>query len=135
MVNALPEMIEHVKSLLRSCPYDKMELKILAGYDTQFELTDGYVSNDSNPPIIQSSSLPPSSLPGQLVGHIGRAAASHLLAGAHDSACVPGMSWAMSVGVGVVWPFSVWKVVTLRSHNTHLKYTVLIFVVIVEITN
>jgi hypothetical protein len=53
----------------------------------------------------------------------------------HPPACVPGMPWAMSVGVGVVWPFSVLKVVTLRSHNTHLKYAVLIFVVIVEITN
>jgi hypothetical protein len=49
MVNALPEMIDHVRTLLRSCSYDKMELKILAGYDTQFELTDGYVSNNCDP--------------------------------------------------------------------------------------
>ena len=44
MVNALPEMLTHVKKLLRTCSYNKNKLKILVGYDTQFNLTDGYVS-------------------------------------------------------------------------------------------
>ena len=41
MVNALPEMINHVKSLFKV--FQPEDFKILVGYDTQFQLTDGYV--------------------------------------------------------------------------------------------
>ena len=41
MVNALPEMIDHVKSLFKV--FQPEDFKILVGYDTQFQLTDGYV--------------------------------------------------------------------------------------------
>ena len=41
MVNALPEMIEHVKNLFKV--FKPADFKILVGYDTQFQLTDGYV--------------------------------------------------------------------------------------------
>ena len=44
MVNSLPMMLDHVKALLKGYDYDKSEMKILLGYDTQFTLTDGYVS-------------------------------------------------------------------------------------------
>ena len=44
MVNSLPMMLDHVKALLKGYDYDISEMKILLGYDTQFTLTDGYVS-------------------------------------------------------------------------------------------
>jgi hypothetical protein len=45
MVNALPEMVEHAKNLFRGYNYSTSDMKILVGYDTQFELTNGYVSS------------------------------------------------------------------------------------------
>ena len=44
MVNSLPMMLDHVKALLKGYDYDQSDMKILLGYDTQFTLTDGYVS-------------------------------------------------------------------------------------------
>ena len=41
MVNSLPMMLDHVKALLKGYNYDKSDIKILLGYDTQFTLTDG----------------------------------------------------------------------------------------------
>ena len=44
MVNSLPMMLDHVRALLKGYDYHQSDLKILLGYDTQFTLTDGYVS-------------------------------------------------------------------------------------------
>lgn len=84
MVNALPEMIDHMRKLLQTCPYKKAELKILAGYDTQFELTDGYVSGASMTHVAR----PPS---GQLGGHLRHQAPAHHVGRTNDSARLPGM--------------------------------------------
>ena len=42
MVNGLPEMVTHVKGLFKA--FSREKYKLLIGYDTQFELTNGYVS-------------------------------------------------------------------------------------------
>ena len=44
MVNALPEMVDHVKDLFKGYDYTTSSVKVLVGYDTQFELTNGYVN-------------------------------------------------------------------------------------------
>ena len=41
MVNGLPEMTSHVKGLFKA--FKDEPFKILLGYDTQFNLTNGYV--------------------------------------------------------------------------------------------
>ena len=44
MVNALPEMLDYAKKLLKGYNYQTSDIKILVGYNTQFNLTNGYVS-------------------------------------------------------------------------------------------
>ena len=46
MVNGLPEMVTHVKGLYKA--FKDEPYKILLGYDTQFELTNGYVCERNN---------------------------------------------------------------------------------------